>query len=73
VIRPRGSFLHDFFRLLLGLWALSLPVLCLLVGLTAPNGWGDFLAVLTSLYYFIPWIVGVISLVILTWLTEERR
>ena len=73
VVHARGSFLHDFFRLLLGLWALALPVLCLLVAFTAPHGWGDLAAYLTSYLYFIPWIVGIISLLILTWLTEERR
>jgi hypothetical protein len=73
VIRPSGSLLHDFFRLLLGFWALSLPVLCLWVGLTSPQGWGDLAAYLTSYVYFVPWIVGIISLSILTWLTEERR
>ena len=70
--RPSGSCLNEFFRLLLGLWALALPVLCLAEGLTSPKGWGDLAAYLTSLVYFIPWIVGIISLLILTWLTQER-
>ena len=72
VILPSGSGLHDFFRLLLGAWALALPVFCLYVGLTAFHGLGDFAAYLASIVYFIPWIVGIISLVILTWLTGER-
>ena len=72
VIRPGGSFLNSLFRLLLGVWAASLPALCVVVGLTTPHGWGDFAANLTSRFYFIPWIVGIISLVILTWLTEDR-
>ena len=71
-IRPRGSFLHDFFRLLLGVWALALPALCIWAGLSSPNGWGDLAAYLTSFIYFVPWIVGIISLLILTWLTQER-
>ena len=73
VTRPSGSCLNDFFRLLLGVWALALPVLCLVAGLTSPNSWGDFAAYSTSFIYFIPWIVGVISLFVLTWLTQERR
>jgi hypothetical protein len=73
VIRPSGSFLHEFLRLALGIWALTLPVLCLWAALTAPKGLSDFAAYFTSQVYFIPWIVIIIPLVILTWLTEERR
>ena len=72
-ILPGGSGLHDFFRLLLGAWALALPAYCLYLGVTAPHGWGDLAAYLASIVYFIPWIVGIISLLILTWLTGERR
>jgi hypothetical protein len=72
-IRPDGSFLRDFFRLLLGVWALALPALCLWEGLTASGGFGDLAAYLTSFIYFVPWIVGIISLLILTWLTQERK
>ena len=71
-IRPDGSFLHDFFRLLLGVWALALPALYVWEGVTASGGFGDVAAYLTSFVYFVPWIVGIISLLILTWLTQER-
>jgi fumarate reductase subunit D len=73
VSRRSGSCLNDFFRLLLGVWALALPVLCLMVGLASPKGWGDLASYLTVFIYFIPWTVGIISLLILTWLTQERR
>jgi Na+/proline symporter len=73
ITRPSGSFLNDFFRLLLGVWALALPVLCLVAGLTSPKGWGDLAAYATTIIYFIPWMVGIISLLILAWLTQERR
>lgn len=42
-------------------------------GLFAPNGWGDFVAYWTTQFYFVPWLVGVISLAVITWLTQERR
>ena len=73
VVQPSGSCLHDFFSLFLGVWALSLPVLSVWVGLTWPNGWGDLAAYGVVLILFLPWIVGIISLLILTWLTQERR
>jgi hypothetical protein len=72
-IRPTGSLLNDFFRLALAICALSLPVLCVLRGLSAPNGWGDLVAYWTSQIYFVPWLVGVISFSVMTWLTQEQQ
>jgi hypothetical protein len=71
--RPSGNFVNDFFRAALACCALSLPMLCLLRGFFAPDGWGDFVAYWTSQLYFVPWLVGVISLSVMTWLTQERR
>jgi hypothetical protein len=69
--RP-GSFLNDFFRLCLGVCALSLPVFCMWVGLTAPKGWGDIGAYVTNQSFFVPWLTGMISAGSLVWLTEPR-
>jgi hypothetical protein len=44
VIRPNGSFLHEFLRVALGIWALVLPAVCLWAALTAPKGWSDKMA-----------------------------
>jgi hypothetical protein len=44
VIRSNGSFLHEFLRLALGIWALTLPVLRLWDALTAPKGLSNFAA-----------------------------
>ena len=68
----RGSFLNDFFRLALGLWALTLPVYCTWLAATTPDGWGGVGAYLMSQLLFVPWLIGIISLGILTWLTQER-
>jgi hypothetical protein len=73
VVRRPGSFLNDFFRLCLGVCALSLPAYCIWVGLTAPKGWGDIAAYIANHLFFIPWLTGMISAASLVWLTEERR
>ncbi len=72
-VRPRGNFWNDFFRLCLGVCALSLPVACLWIGMTAQHGWGDLAAYAASYLFFVPWLVGVISLSVMTWLTQERN
>ena len=43
------------------------------VGLASPKGLSDLAAYGAVLVLFLPWIVGIISLLILTWLTQERR
>jgi hypothetical protein len=73
VVRPPGTYLNALFRLLLGVWAMALPAFCIWVGLTAPRGWGDIGAYLTSQIYFVPWIEGIVSLGVLVLLTEEHR
>lgn len=73
VVRQRGTFLNDFFRLCLGACALSLPAFCVWVGLTAPKGWGDIAAFIVNQVFFIPWLTVMISSASLVWLTEERR
>jgi hypothetical protein len=73
IIRPPGTLLNAIFRALLVAWSLSLPALCLWQGLTAPEGWGDLFAWFTNRLYFEPWLMVVITLAVLTWVTEERR
>ena len=65
--------MNDLLRLALGLWVLTLPLYCTWLALRYHDGWGEFLAYVASRAYFVPWIIGVISLGVLTWLSEERR
>ena len=71
-VRRPGTLFNDFFRLCLGVCALSLPIYCFWVGLTAPRGLGDIAAYVASQAFFIPWLTGMISAATLVWLTEER-
>jgi ribosomal protein L40E len=73
VIKRGGSFANTFCRLLLGLCALSLPVLCTVVALTTPKGWGNVVAYWTNQACFVPWITTLIALGVLVWLTEPRK
>jgi len=73
VTGPKGSLSNAMFRAFLVAWSLTLPALCMWLTLTAPRGWGGFLAWLTNQFYFVPWITALIMLAVLTWVTEERR
>lgn len=73
VIRPKGTLLNALFRAFLVAWSLSLPALCVWRGITAPEGWGTLFAWFTSQLLFEPWLMVLITLAVLTWVTEERR
>jgi len=72
-LERRGSFSGDLLRAALGLWTVSLPLYCVWLTLRYDHGWGEFFAYLASEMLFVPWLMGVITLGVLVWLTQERR
>ena len=73
VIKRKGTLLNDLFRAFLVAWSLSLPALCVWQLMAAPKGWGVFASWFTNQFYFEPWLMVLITLAVLTWVTEERR